>query len=158
MPNFITQTVRPLNSDFNTGIDRNIVIVDENTGQTIYAGKYTELTSKNEVTKIKVKPLNNGARTLTKNDYEGWTGTITIAREDGSWDAFQAIQEAQYHAGQSQHYFSVYETTSNQNGTVDEFHYVHATLNLTEGGTWRKESDVPLRIEFDAEERIQLSQ
>ena len=158
MSNFVTQTVQPLNSDFNTGVDRNVAIVDESTGLPVAVGKITELASKNEVTKIKVNPINNGGRTLTQNTYNGWTGTITVARENGAWDLFQALQEAGYHAGLNQHYYTIYETTSNRDGTVDEFQYVHCALNLADAGTWRKESDVPLLVEFDAEELTSLSQ
>lgn len=152
MPNF-SQGV------FNIGTDKSIVVIDNSTGLPIsLGGRVTDIETTSKMTTITSLPIDNRGYAQHRYAYNGWTGTITVDRSNGDADALQALQEANYHAGGAQKYYTVTETIRNSaDGTVDVYQYNYCVISLPSSGAWRKDASVPLRLSFEAQERVQLS-
>jgi hypothetical protein len=147
MPNF-TQ------GGFGTGIQRQITIIDNNTSLPVdLGGDLISFESSPKVTKIEVKPIDNGGYNKFKRAYDGWTGKLVVDHVTGSLDAFQAAQEANYHAGGAQNYYTIDEVTRNDDGSIDTYQYQFCCIDLSTAGDWKKDSATELTLEFDAQSR-----
>lgn len=149
-------TVPQLNSNFNTGRDKRVTLQDA-FGVSYALGKYTEIVSSPERSTLKVEPINNRGITLRQNIPDGWKGTITTVRENGVLEYLYGQVEADYYNGVAQRYFWIYETISNQDGSTDQFVYTRSIIWIADAGNWKKTSDVPIRLEFESEQRVPLT-
>lgn len=143
---------------FNIGTDRTIQVIQNSTNQPInLGGRITDIEATSKMTTITSNPIDNQGYAQHRYSYEGWTGTITIDRANGFSDALQAFQEANYHQGGQQNYFTILETTNNPNGTQDSFQYNYCVIKLPTTGQSRRDQTISLRLEFDAQERVNLN-
>ena len=135
--------------DFNTGIDRPITIINETTGGVVpYGGYLTDFDSQPQKTKITVKPIDS-AYNKFKRTYDGWTGKMTVSRVNGQLDALQAQIEQFYLSTGQNMTFTIDEVTRNKDGTQDYYQYVGCALDMESAGSWKKDAEVPMTIEFE---------
>ncbi len=139
---------------FNTGIQRSWIIIDNATQLPVpWGGDVLDLESSPMINEITIKPISTQGYDKFKDDRSGWDGTLTVARNNGDADNFEAAQEALYHSGGTQKYFTIYETTLNDDGTSDEYVYAGATLKMTNAGSARKDASIDLKFKVRAQSR-----
>ena len=142
-----------MDSYFNTGVDKSIALFDPN-GVQIDIGKYAEFNSKPEQSITEIKPTNTGGVIYRKPHYHGWTGTLSVYREDGRWDRLQAVLENNYHQGIPSDLYSIHESVQNTDGSVDEAQYLNCTLTIEDAGTWKEDAEVMYKINVYAERKV----
>jgi len=139
---------------FNTGIQRSWIIIDNATQLPVpFGGDVLDLESSPMINEITIKPISTQGYDKFKDDRSGWEGTMTVARNNGDADNFEAAQEALYHSIGGQKYFTIYETTINDDNSIDEFVYAGATLKMTNSGSARKDSSIDLKFKVRAQSR-----
>lgn len=139
---------------FNTGIQRSFIIIDNATQLPVpWGGDVLDLESSPIANDITIKPISTQGYDKFKTDRAGWKGSITVARNNAGADAFEAVQESLYHSGGTQKYFTIYETTEDDNGTIDEFVYAGAILWMSSAGSARKDASIDIKLEFKAQSR-----
>jgi hypothetical protein len=142
---------------FNTGIQRSILIVDNTTNLPVpFGGDVLDLEASPITKDITIEPISTQGYDKFKTDRAGWKGTITIARNNALADNFEAVQEALYHQGQTQKYFTITETTVDDDGSVDIFLYSGAELRMQSAGTAKKDSAIEIRLDFRCQSRQPL--
>lgn len=142
---------------FNLGTDKTVQIIDNDTGAPInLGGRLITFKSDPKVTTVTSNPIDNFGYSQHRYAYDGWTGTITIDRAQGDFDALQALMEQNYHQQGEQKYFTIIETTFNANdGSTDVYQYIYCVLNMTTAGEWKKDSVVAITLSFEAQQRVQ---
>jgi hypothetical protein len=139
----------PLLDGFNTGIQRSWVIIDLVSGlQVPWGGDVLDLESSPITNDITIKPISTQGYDKFKTDRSGWQGSFTVARVNGDADNFEAAQESLYHQGGTQKYFSITETTQNDDGSIDIFEYGSCEMKMTNAGQARKDSSIDLKFSF----------
>lgn len=139
----------PLLGGFNTGIQRSWVIIDNATGKQVpWGGDVLDLEASPMTKDITIEPISTQGYNKFKTDRAGWQGTFSVARNNGDADNFEAAQEALYHAGGTQKYFTILETTSNDDGSVDQMQFEGCELKMTNAGQARKDSSIDMKFAF----------
>lgn len=139
---------------FNTGIQRSWQIFDNSTGLAVdFGGDVLDLEATPIHKDITVEPISTKGYNKFKRARQGWTGTITIARNDGAVDQLEAIQEQLYHQGGVQKYFTILETTTNDDGTIDKMQYTGAELYMTTSGMAKQDAAIEPKLGFRAQAR-----
>ena len=142
---------------FNQGIQRSITLID-NTGAPVpYGGDLISFTSKPDVVKVKIKPIDNGGYQKNEYNYEGWSGSFTVARNNGQLDQLQAAQEVAFHNGQGQIYYTIDEVTLNNGAPTNVYQYIGCAINMESAGDWKMDSAVDITVSFEAQARVQIA-
>lgn len=142
---------------FNQGIQRSITLID-NTGTPVsYGGDLLSFMSKPDVVKVKIKPIDNGGYQKNEYNYEGWSGSFTVARNNGALDQLQAAQEVAFHNRLGQQYYTIDEVTINNDGTTNIYQYVGCAINMETAGDWKMDSAVDITVSFECQARIQIA-
>jgi len=144
----------PLNSvgGFNTGPQRSWVIVDNTTGLPVdFGGDVMDLQASPNLKHIEINPISNQGYPKYKTQRTGWKGTLTVARNNANADLFESVQEALFHAGGTQRYFTIVEKTNNDDGTSDEFEYSGAEFFMDDSGAARMENPIEMKFGFNAQ-------
>lgn len=143
---------------FNVGTDKSIVVIDNDTGAPIsLGGRIIDITSAPKAKLIESHPIDNDGYSQFRESFDGWDGTLTMDRSNGSLDTLQALKEANYHATGAQKFFTITETIRNQaDSSINIFQYNYAVLMLEDSGSWKKDATVPVRAKFHAQDRVQL--
>lgn len=141
---------------FNLGTDKSVTVIDNDANAPVnLGGRLISFKSDPKVTKVVSNPIDNSGYSQHRDAYDGWTGTIVIDRAQGDWDALQAEMEANYHAQGLQKYFTIVETTRNQNdSSVNVYQYLFCTINMTTAGEWKKDSAVQITLAFESQQRV----
>jgi hypothetical protein len=144
--------------DFTTGIQRSWTVVDNTTSLIVdFGGAICDLEAR-EITKdIQVEPIDTQGFNLYKTDWGGWEGTLTVARQNGNGDLFEAAQELLYHEGGTQHNFTIEETTQNVDGSVTVMQYTGAVFTMPSAGKAQKDSATMAEFKFRAQARQPLT-
>lgn len=145
-----------LNSNFNTGIDKSISVVD-NTGATVDLGKIKDVTGKPIRNTTTIKPINTNGIYKNRQHFNGVEGSISVYREDGRLDQLQAIQEALYQSSGQNKTFTIHEVVRNQDGSIDEFTWLNCLIWLDDYGTWQEDDAVLIKVSFIGEQRMKVS-
>jgi len=144
----------PLLGGFNIGIQRSWVVIDNVTQEQMpWGGDIIDLQSSPITKEITIDPISTQGYSKFKTDRSGWQGSITVARVNGDADQFEAIQESLYHQGGTQRYFSIYETTINDDGTIDKMQYTGCEIKMTDAGMARKDSSMDIKLAFRGQAR-----
>lgn len=139
---------------FNIGIQRSWTIIDSTTGLPVdYGGDVIDLTSSPNLKHVEINPISTNGYSKYKTNRTGWKGSITVARNNGAGDTFEAAQEALFHAGFTQKYFTIIETTTNDEGTVDTFQYTGCELFWDDAGMARMDSAIEIKMGMNAQSR-----
>lgn len=139
---------------FNTGIQRSWIIIDNTTQLPVpFGGDVLDLESSPMINEVTIKPISTQGYDKFKDDRSGWEGTMTVARNNADADNFEAAQEALYHSTGITKYFTIYEQTQNDDGSIDKFVYAGATLKMTNAGAARKDASVDLKFKVRAQSR-----
>lgn len=134
---------------FNTGLSRVIAIIDSATQLPVpFGGDMLDYESSPITKDISISPISTGGYDKFKTDRAGWQGSFTIARVNGDADNFEAIQEALYHSGGPQKQFTITETTTNDDGSVDVMQISGCELHMTNAGQCRKETSIDMKFAF----------
>lgn len=83
----------------------------------------------------------------------GWEGTIDLDRNNSVLDDYVAAVESGYYQGQGVALSSITETIQEIDGSVSIFQYTNLTWELAEGGHWRGDNIVSMRITVYASQR-----
>jgi hypothetical protein len=144
--------------DFTTGLQRSIVVIDNVTQLSVdFGGDILDLTA-DEVTKeIQIDPISTQGYSKYKTTWDGWKGSISVARNNGNGDLFEAAQELLYHTGGSQHQFTIEETTYNTDGSVTTMQYTGATFTMPSAGNAKKDAAIEYKFEVRAQARQPLA-
>jgi len=149
--------------EFNTGVQRSITLVDNASGKTYvfdngdFGGDLIDFQSAPVHKEIDSEPISRQGIPSFKDARTGHKGTLTIHRSTGAMDKLESLQEANFHGGLAQMKFTIDELTNNDDGSQDVFQYTGAVIRMTDAGTWKIDSAVPIKIEFRAEQRLDLN-
>ena len=87
---------------------------------------------------------------------EGWTGDFTVERSNGAIDSYWALVEANYFNGVPQQGATITETITNPDASTNIFRYESVLLKPESMGSWKGDTDVPVKMSFQASRRIQV--
>jgi|SRR5579875_1789973 len=88
---------------------------------------------------------------------QGWSGTIEVDRADNSIDAFFASVEALYYSGAPIMASTMTVTISNPDLSVSQYLFTGVVLSLPDGGRWRGDDIVRMRIDWVASQRTEIA-
>ena len=115
-------------------------------------------------TGFEAKPLYNHIKSIGMDGVNreaaiptGWSGSITLDRQNNVVDAFFAQQEAGYYAGQNVLTAQITETIQEANGTVSQYRYVNVSLSFEEAGKKTGDDKIAQTIGFFASKREQVA-
>ena len=120
-------------------------------------GLLTEFTASAEKHLIEVAGINNGGYVARRSAEKGWKGSFAFARTNGMADYLQFIEEQGFYGGNPQNFYTVYQTIQNNDGSLSEYQYVGVVFSGFDAGSIRQDADIPMKIEFAAAQRVQLS-
>lgn len=143
---------------FNVGTDTFITIVDNDTQAPIsLAGRTVTYKADPKTTLVTSDPIDNGGLTQHRIVYHGWTGTLTIDRAQGDLDSLQALMELNYYQKGLQKYFTIMESTRNQNnGKTDIYQFPLSVMTMQTSGERKKDSTVVVTLNWDSQQRLQI--
>lgn len=148
-------TITSMSDGFNIGQQISLQLTDAN-GNSYDMGRITRFTSTPKGTDIESKTIVLNGYVDVKRSREGWTGEVTVDRTNGKWDALEAAQEAAFHAGQPQMYFTLKATILNDDTTTDVFQFIRCEFHMTAGGNWALDEKVEQTVSFTAAQRRKL--
>jgi hypothetical protein len=149
-------TLTPLDSDWNLGEDGSNVSMTDSNGTVYNLGKVINFhfTPKHE--DVTIKPINYGGRELTQTERPGGTGTITAARQDGTMEALEYLQQQLKRAKKRELFFTIYQYIDNPGGTQNENMFVNCRVRLTDPGSYEMGKAVEQKIDFTYEDFVQV--
>jgi len=84
---------------------------------------------------------------------KGWEGSFELERGSAVVDDFIAATEQQYYNGGSMKPVTMYQYTTETDGSTSTYQYDGVTFNLTNAGVWKGDSSVKQQLEFFATRR-----
>lgn len=120
-------------------------------------GLLTEFGATAQKHEIEVPGINNGGFVARRVVEKGWKGSFSFARTNGMADYLQWIEESGFYGGNPQNYYTIYETKQNNDQSLSEFQYQGVVLTGFDSGTVRQDADIPMKLDFSAATRVQLS-
>lgn len=142
----------PINS-FSVGRDLSLDIIGP--GGPISLSLITGFNAKPDYAEIRIKGLDGVTRNVRFPD--GWSGSFDIERQDGTIDSYFAQLEDDYYAGQDELPVTITETIQEADGSISQFRYEGVLLKLDDGGEWRGDQTVKMRVSFIASRRRQVA-
>lgn len=115
----------------------------------------TDFTAKPDVTDQKVKGLDGITRHVRFPD--GWTGSLSIERQDSTVDDYFADLEANYYAGLNEHPLTITETITEVSGAVSQYRFLGVLLKLDDAGDYAGDKTVKQKVSFMAQRRIKVA-
>lgn len=144
-------------AQFNTGLQRSVILLDNQTGQRIKFGGDLLKFKCDPVSKdVIIEPIDSPFE-KRKKVWGGYEGVITVARNDATLEKLQMLQESNYYARGNQYYYTIDETTSNDDGTTDVVQYLGVTLDLKDRGEWSKTAAVECQLHFHAQQAVPMT-
>lgn len=142
----------PMNG-LNIGRDCTLSLVTPEAG-TINLSVLMDYEPKPKVKKDMVIPMNGD--NIPLQFLEGWDGDMTMERSDGTIDSYWALVEANYFNGVPQQGATLTETIVNPDGSTNIFRYESLLLTPESMGSWKGDTDVPIKLSFQAARRIKV--
>jgi hypothetical protein len=87
---------------------------------------------------------------------QGWDLSFTIERSNGVIDDYWALVEANYFNGVPQQAATLTETIGNPDGSVNIYRYESLIIALESMGSWKGDTDVPVKMSGQAARRIKV--
>jgi len=115
----------------------------------------TDFRSKPEITDQKIKGLDGITRHVRFPD--GWSGSLSIERQDSTIDDYFAQLEANYYAGLNEQSMTITETITEVNGSVSQYQYTGVLLKLDDAGDYSGDKTVKQSVSFVAQRRFKVS-
>jgi hypothetical protein len=88
---------------------------------------------------------------------DGWTGTVTVDRQDDTLDAFQASLEANFWAGGNTPSGTILETITESNGSVTQWQYNNAMFWVADPGRFQADGKVSQTLDFCSGTRVRIT-
>ena len=137
---------------FNIGRSGQLVLVTAQAGPLTL--NYTDFGSEQMTHNIESRPVNG--ETVPADIPDMWSGTIDIDRNSPDLDAFIALQEANYFAGQGLALHSLFQFVTEVNGQQTTWQYTNVTVTLNNAGKWRQNDRVQQSLKFRASRKKQV--
>jgi hypothetical protein len=143
----------PLPSGYTVGKDVSLVIQTA-AGKLTLPG-LTDFSSDPITLDIKSKPMTTGEPI---HDYipDGWRMSFKVDRMDSSVDDFWANFEAAYYAGAPLPPGTVYETITENDGTVSQWRYTRSVVKLDKAGDKSADKKVEQTLSGMASRRVRV--
>jgi|HubBroStandDraft_6_1064221.scaffolds.fasta_scaffold533481_2 hypothetical protein len=141
---------------YNLGTDISITVLDNDTNAPIsLAGRLVSFKADPKIAEVISTPIDNSGYVQHRTVPQGWTGTITIDRAQGDLDSLQALMESNFYATGAQKYFTIGQSTRNQNNKqVDSYNFLFCTMNMETSGEYKAADKVVVTLKFSAQQRI----
>lgn len=136
---------------FNLGTDLSVTVISNNTGQPIaLGGRLVEFDAKPDIKDVESDPIDNQFYTTIRQVYGKWTGSLKVDRATGDLDILMSQQEANYHAGGPQSYYTITALVNNSEPgyAPTQLIFNQCTIKLTTMGTWNKNDKVSVTVDF----------
>lgn len=141
---------------FNIGQDASLVIQDS-LGDIVLVdtlGHLMDFDSESEDVEIKITPISGNGIPIIQDIPNGWRGSISLTRFDGTLDQFISdIQDAYFNEGIIQQ-FTLLLSVLNRDGTVNESLYTGVQFVKPRAGNFRTDKEVDMRLDFRASRRF----
>lgn len=137
---------------FNTGRDLTLSIVGYD-GVIHSFPLQTGWEAKQNTNNVKIKGLDGIVRFLDIPD--GWSGTLSVDRQDSTIDEYFADLESSYYGGTNIPAATITETISNPDGSTSQFQYTGVMLRFDDAGSWKGDTNVPMKMSWVASRRLQ---
>ncbi len=139
------------NAKFNVGSERAIIVTDDQGVQYDFGPDLMRFTAMPDRDKRERRTISEGGRRKNRTIPMGWHGEFTYGRVNGDIERFQLAKDARHYAGLGEPIFTIATITRNiSDGSIDNFSFIQATLNITNTGEWSPTSDVEISFEFEA--------
>ncbi len=142
-------------SGLSVGRDVTLDVFDPNTGGIVSFAVITSFDTKQDTTDLKAKGLDGTVRHGT--EYDGWSGSIMLDRQNAIADAFFAFLEAMYYSGQNIQAQSITQTIQEADGSVTQWSFIGLALKLDDAGNWQNGKFVSQKISWRASRRLQIA-
>lgn len=149
-------TVPPITSAFNVGENGSNISLTDNLGNVYNLGKVLDFHFTPKFHDVTLQTLNYQGREITQTERIGGTGTITVARQDGTMEQVEYIQQQRKRAGLPELYFTVYQFISNPDGSQNELMFVNCRVRLTDAGQYKLGQAVEQKVEFIYEDMYKV--
>jgi len=138
---------------FNLGKDCTLVVIAP-TGQRLDLSIVTGFDAKQEVHKLRVKPLNGPPQGADLPN--GWDGTFTIERGSSAADDLFSTVETGYWAGGVMGVGQIFQYITEVSGSQSCYQFSGVTMSLSDAGNWQADSAVKQTVSFFASTRKRL--
>ena len=144
---------------FNLGTDTTVQIIDNDTNAPIsLSGRLVTYKPDPKITTVQSTPIDNSGYVQHRTVPMGWGGTLTIDRAQGDLDSLQAEMEANWYNSGAQKYFTIVESTRNQNNqSTDVYTYLYTVLNMETSGERKAADKILVTLKWEAQQRVQIS-
>ena len=140
-------------STFNLGKDCTLVLIAP-TGQQLDLSIVTGFDAKQQVHKLRIKPLNGPPQGADLPD--GWEGSVSIERGSNAADNLFSTLESGYWAGGVMGTGQIFQYITEVNGSQSVYQFNNVTMSLSDSGHWQPDSAVKQTISFFASTRKAL--
>lgn len=115
------------------------------------------------ITSFDAKPITakNTIKAITGIIYhqafpDGWSGTISIERQNNSADAYFAQREADYYAGRNLPPARIMETIRESDGSLSRYRYEGVVLIMDDAGNKQADKSISMKMSWMAARRIKV--
>lgn len=140
-------------NNFNTGRDLSLNIIGYD-GAIHSFPLQTGFDAKQATNNVKIKGLDGVVRFLDIPD--GWSGTLSVERQDSTIDDYFVGLEAAYYGGQNIQASYITETISNPDGSTSQYRFTGVMLRLDDAGNWMGDKNVPMKMSWVASRRLKV--
>ena len=104
-------------------------------------------------------PMSNNGYARRRTERQGWKGTFTATRINGTLEKIEIAAHNLYHSGQGETTYSMHTTIQNQDGTgsVDEYEFTNCNMRMSKGAPFKSGEITMITFEFDADDCIDQS-
>ena len=146
-------------NSFNIGTDLlSLTIVDNETGDSVTLdGKKDMFEAQAADDVLKTTPIDNGGLPDHRVLANGWTGTVRVDRNNGSFGAYYAFLEQSFYNNGVQHYCTVTSTVQDADGLgVERMQYLNVVFHGYKPGTFEKMTKTTSEVAWQAQQRVAL--
>jgi len=139
------------NGKINIFTDRAIIITDDQGVQYDFGSDFMRFTAVPDREKRERRTITTRGLRKNRTIPMGWHGEFTYGRNNGAIERFQLAKDARFRANGDEPMFTIATITRNIiDGSIDNFSFIQATLNITTTGEWAPNSDIEIAFEFEA--------
>ena len=142
----------PLNG-FNIGRDVTLNLITDLGSMRL--ALVTSFSSKQENIDQEIKGLDGITRRLRY--FNGWTGRLTVERQDSALDDYFARMEDGYYAGLNEAPVSISETIQENSGALTQWRYIGCLLKYDDAGEKRGDQSIKQSLSFIAFRRRKVT-
>lgn len=139
-------------------VGQNLQIVFQDDEGNIYMGadfgQITDFNLDPDDTLVKVIPITNGGRPISRKVPHGWAGTVTLSKYNGFLSDYIALQEAEFYNQGVQHFLTMVLNQQNVDGSVSQYTLTYVVLHKADFGKYSATKEVEQAFSFEAQELL----